>query len=99
MGDMFSYGVCCLFACCLPPTEAEQEVAFARFEADGRQLTDWSNALAASANAHLPSLLVQLLAPAATHEEALDRRLDAKQVLQWPLMASDCWPLVATNGH
>eukprot|EP00966_Prymnesium_polylepis_P103315 2392608-Prymnesium_polylepis.1 len=42
--DMFSFGVCCLFACCLPADKGEQEAAFAQFDADGRELRDWSRA-------------------------------------------------------
>ena len=72
MGDMFAYGVCCLFAMCLPPGPEEQQAAFDKFEEDDRQLTDWSRVQATEADAHLPDLLEKLLAPATSHEEALD---------------------------
>jgi len=83
MGDMFSYGVCCLFACCLPPNAKEQKDAIRHFEKeDDRKLSDWSRDLANQADAHLPHLLESLLADAATSEEALARRLSASQTLR-----------------
>ena len=84
--DMFSYGVCCLFACCLPAEEAEQPAKLQRFVDDGRQLAPWSRDEARDADAHLPSLLDKLLTPATTHEEALDRRWDARQTLLHPFL-------------
>ena len=83
MGDMFSYGVCCLFACCLPPTAEAQQQAIRRFDVDDdRKLSDWSRDAAKQADAHLPDLLESLLADAATNEEALARRLSASQTLR-----------------
>jgi serine/threonine protein kinase len=83
MGDMFSYGVCCLFACCLPADASAQQQAVRRFAAeDGRQLAQWSRDAATLADEHLPSLLDSLLAVATTNEEALARRLSASQTLR-----------------
>jgi len=83
MGDMFSYGVCCLFACCLPPTKEEQDKAIRHFEVeDGRKLSSWSRDRANQVDAHLAHLLESLLADAATNEEALARRLSASQTLR-----------------
>ena len=83
MGDMFSYGVCCLFACCLPPTAEEQQKCIRRFDVeDDRMLSAWSREAAKQADAHLPDLLESLLAVAATSEEALARRLSASQTLR-----------------
>ena len=83
MGDMFSYGVCCLFACCLPVDASAQQQAVLRFaEEDGRQLARWSRDAATLADEHLPSLLDSLLAVATTNEEALARRMSASQTLQ-----------------
>ena len=83
MGDMFSYGVCCLFACCLPPTAEEQQKCIRRFDVeDDRMLSAWSREAAKQADAHLPDLLESLLADAATSEEALARRLSASQTLR-----------------
>ena len=84
--DMFSYGVCCLFACCLPAEEAQQAEDFAQFHADGRALKEWSRGRVQSADLHLLPLLESLLAPASTHQEALDRRLNAKQTLCHPFL-------------
>jgi hypothetical protein len=85
MGDMFSYGVCCLFACCLPPTAEAQQQTIRRFaQDDGRKLCKWSRDAAKQADAHLPGLLESLLADAATSEEALARRLSATQTLLHP---------------
>jgi serine/threonine protein kinase len=85
MGDMFSYGVCCLFACCLPPTKEEQPDAIRHFEVeDDRKLSDWSRDLAKQADAHLPHLLESLLADAKTNAEATSVRLSAKQTLLHP---------------
>ena len=82
--DMFSYGVCCLFTCCLPDAASEHDAELRKFEAEGRQLTERSRALALSKDRHLPSLLESLLSPAKTNDEALDRRLSAPQVLLHP---------------
>jgi serine/threonine protein kinase len=83
MGDMFSYGVCCLFACCLPPTAEEQQKCIRRFDVeDDRMLSAWSREAAKQADAHLLDLLESLLADAATSEEALARRLSASQTLR-----------------
>ena len=80
---MFSYGVCCLFACCLPPTAELQQQAIRRFNVDDRRkLSAWSREEAKKADAHLPNLLESLLADAATNEEALARRLSASQTLR-----------------
>jgi chemotaxis protein histidine kinase CheA len=84
MGDMFSYGVCCLFACCLPPTVEAQQQDIRRFREDGRTLSPWLRDKAKHADEHLPDLLESLLAGAATNEEALARRLSAKQTLLHP---------------
>jgi colicin import membrane protein len=90
MGDMFSYGVCCLFACCLPPTVEAQQQAIRRFAVDdGRKLSKWSRDAAKQADAHLPHLLESLLADAATSEEALARRLSATQTLLHPFHDSE----------
>ena len=83
MGDMFSYGVCCLFACCLPADASAQQQAVRRFAGeDGRQLARWSRDAATLADEHLTSLLDSLLAVATTNEEALARRLSASQTLR-----------------
>jgi serine/threonine protein kinase len=83
MGDMFSYGVCCLFACCLPADASRQQQAVRRFAGeDGRQLAQWSRDAATLADEHLPSLLDSLLAVATTNEEALEKRLSASQTLR-----------------
>ena len=83
MGDMFSYGVCCLFACCLPADASAQLQAVRRFAGeDGRQLAQWSRDAATLADAHLPSLLDSLLAVATTNKEALEKRLSASQTLR-----------------
>ena len=86
MGDMFSYGVCCLFACCFPPNVEAQQQDIRRFREDGRTLSPWSRDKAKHADAHLPDLLESLLAGAATNEEALARRLSAKQTLLHPFL-------------
>ena len=71
-GDMFSYGVCCLFACCLPPALDAQQQAVRRFAVeDGRQLAGWSRDAARQADEHLPALLDSLLSVASTNDEAL----------------------------
>jgi len=83
MGDMFSYGVCCLFACCLPADASAQQQAVRRFAGeDGRQLAQWSRDAATLADEHLPSLLDSLLAVATTNKEALEKRLSASQTLR-----------------
>jgi serine/threonine protein kinase len=83
MGDMFSYGVCCLFACCLPADASRQQQAVRHFAGeDGRQLAQWSRDAATLADEHLPSLLDSLLAVATTNEEALEKRLSASQTLR-----------------
>ena len=77
-GDMFSYGVCCLFACCMPATFAEKEQQFRRFAIDDdRQLAAWSRDAAKLADDDLPSLLEDLLASA-------DLRRSAAQTLLHP---------------
>ena len=73
-GDMFSYGVCCLFACCLPTEATAQAEALRRFVSDGRRLAAWSRQAALSADSHLPALLDSLLGPA-------DQRDSASQAL------------------
>ena len=84
-GDMFSYGVCCLFACCLPPSAEAQQQAVRRFAIeDGRRLASWSRDAAEQADPHLLGLLDSLLAVAPSNEEALALRLSAKQVLAHP---------------
>ena len=85
-GDMFSYGICCLFACCLPRNESDQLADFDRFQAEGRKLTDWSRAKAGASDTHLAPLLENLLVHASTNDEALDRRWDAQQTLRHPFL-------------
>ena len=85
MGDMFSYGVCCLFACCLPSNhKAQQQQAIHRFAQDGRKLSAWSRDAAKKADVHLPDLLESLLANAETNSEAISVRLSARQTLLHP---------------
>ena len=62
-GDMFSYGVCCLFACCLPADVNAQQAAVRRFAVDDqRALSPWSRDAAGKADTHLPDLLESLRA-------------------------------------
>ena len=81
---MFAYGVCALFACCMPAERAEQEKAVKQFVEDGRRLADWSRASAASKDRYLPPLLDNLLQPATTRREALALRLSAGDALRHP---------------
>ena len=83
-GDMFSYGVCCLIACCLPPSENERQLFLRRFAVEDRQLTRWSRELARLADEHMPTLLDSLLAHASTYDAALSLRYSASQVLRHP---------------
>ena len=96
-GDMFSYGVCCLFACCLPPTAEARAEDVRRFVADGRKLADWSRAKASEVEEHLPDLLESLLSPATTDAEALAARRSASQALLHPFHNTAAAMEAATN--
>ena len=76
-GDMFSYGVCCLFACCLPADVNAQQAAVRQpSTTSGR--SPWSRDAAGKADTHLPDLLESLF------ESTAADRLSASEALLHP---------------
>ena len=76
-GDMFSYGVCCLFACCLPTIEQARSDLEQQFVTDNRTLVDWSREAAnqADTQGHLLTLLESLLSTDAEERKSASQTL------------------------